>query len=145
MNVEETILFVCSREDFRPAPVEWVRWLALNADIYRVQQANRTNGLPAPTYAEWEEEHRQGIRFCAAMVQNRIVSQAAVHPNAQNALELRDVRTLAGFQRQGYGKAVVTFATEYMLHAAPAAVYRLSPANAPLQSLLELLGYRRKE
>ncbi len=145
MTVEETITLICSREDFRPAPVGWVRWLALNADIYRVQQAMRTNGLPAPTYAEWEEQHRLGYRFCAAMVHNRIVSQAVVLPHSETEFELKDIRTLDGFQRQGFGKAVVTFATEYILNAAPAATCRVSTTNPPLLSLLESLGYRREE
>ncbi len=139
---ELTILtLICTRESFQPAEVEWVRWLALNADLYRVQQAFRTNGLPAPTYPEWEEWHRQGYQFCAAMVQNTIVSAAAVLKHSETEWELAAVRTQEVHLRKGFGKAVCTFATRYILDNLPQAVCHVIFDNEPMLNLAKSLGY----
>jgi RimJ/RimL family protein N-acetyltransferase len=136
-----TLTLICTRESFHPAPVEWVRWLALNADLYRVQQAFRTSGLAAPAYAEWEEWHRQGYRFCAAMVQNAIVSTAAVLKHNETEWELAAVRTQEAHLRKGYGKAACTFVTRYILDNLPQAVCHVSAGNEPMLNLVRSLGY----
>lgn len=136
-----TLTLVCTRESFRPAPIEWVRWLALNADLYRVQQAYRTSGLPAPTYPEWEGWYREGALFCAAMVQNAVVSLAAVRKRSETEWELASVLTLEAHQRKGYAKAACTFATRYILDNLPQAVCRVPADNEPMLSLVRRLGY----
>ncbi len=139
----ELITLVCTRESFQPAPVEWVRWLALNADLYRVQQAYRTDGLTAPTYPEWEAWHREGLLFCAAMVQNTIVASAAVRKNSAEEWELTAVRTQEAHRQKGYGKAACTFVTRYILDNLPQAVCRIPAENLPMLRLAESLGYRQ--
>lgn len=143
---ESTILtLICTRESFQPASVEWVRWLALNADLYRVQQAFRTGGLPAPAYPEWEAWHREGYRFSAAMVQNTIVSTAAVLKHSENDWELAAVRTQEAHRRSGYGKAACTFITHYILDNLPQAVCYIAADNEPMLNLAKGLGYRVQE
>lgn len=137
-----TLTLMCTREAFRPAPIEWVRWLALNADLYRLQQAFRTNGLTAPAFPEWEEWHRQGYRFCAAMVQNAIVSTAAVLKHNATEWELAAVRTQDAHLRKGYGKAACTFATGYILDHLPQAICHVAAGNEPMLNLLKDLGYQ---
>ena len=78
MSETEIITLICIRENFRPAPTDSVRWLAPNADFYRVQQAMRSNGLEPPAFEAWLDWHRQGYRFCAKTPQGIIVAQAAV-------------------------------------------------------------------
>lgn len=136
-----TLSFVCTRESFRPAPIEWVRWLALNADLYRVQQAYRTSGFPAPTYPEWEAWHREGMLFCAAMVQNAVVSLAAVRKGSETEWELTSVLTLDARRGKGYAKAACTFATRYILDNLPQAVCHIPIENEPMLSLVRSLGY----
>jgi RimJ/RimL family protein N-acetyltransferase len=135
------LTLICTRESFRPAPVEWVRWLALNADLYRVQQAYRTSGLPAPAYPEWEAWHREGTLFCAAMVQNAIVSMGAVRKPTETEWELAAVRTQEAHRRKGYGKAACTFATRYILDNLPRSVCHVAADNTPMLNLLKALGY----
>jgi ribosomal protein S18 acetylase RimI-like enzyme len=140
---ESTILtLICARESFQPAPVDWVRWLALNADLYRLQQAFRTNGLTAPAYPEWEAWHRQGYLFCAAMVQNAIVSTAAVLKHSDTEWELVAVRTQEAHLRKGYGKAACTFVTRYILDNLPQAVCHVAADNEPMLNLVRSLGYQ---
>ena len=140
---ESTLLtLLCTRESFQPAPVEWVRWLALNADLYRVQQAFRTSGLPAPTYPEWETWHRQGYLYCAAMVQNAIVSTAAVRKHSENRWELASVRTQEAHRRKGFGKAACTFITRYILDNRPEAICRIDAEDEPMLNLVKSLGYQ---
>ena len=136
-----TLTLICTRESFQPAPVEWVRWLALNADLYRVQQAFRTSGLTAPAYPEWEEWHRQGYRFCAAMVQNAIVSTAAVLKHSDTEWELAAVRTQEAHLRKGYAKAACTFVTTYILDNLPQAICHVAADNVPMLNLAKSLGY----
>jgi RimJ/RimL family protein N-acetyltransferase len=135
------ITLICTRDTFQPAPVEWVRWLALNADLYRVQQAFRTSGRTAPAYADWEEWHRQGYRFSAAMVQNVIVSSAAVLKHSETVWELAAVRTQEAHLRKGYGKAACTFITRYILDNLSQAVCHVAADNDPMLNLVKSLGY----
>ena len=140
---ESTLLtLICTRESFQPAPVGWVRWLALNADLYRLQQAFRTNGQTAPTYPEWEAWHRQGTLFCAAMLQNAIVSTAGVLKHSDEEWELATVQTQEAHLRKGYGKAVCTFATRYILDNLSQAVCHVAADNAPMLNLVRSLGYQ---
>ncbi len=137
-----TLTLICTRESFQPAPVEWVRWLALNADLYRVQQAFRTNGLTSPAYVEWEAWHRQGYLFCAAMIQNAIVSTAAVLKHNETEWELAAVRTQTAHLRKGYGKAACTFVTRYILDNRTQAVCHVAADNTPMLELVRSLGYQ---
>ncbi len=138
------VTLVCTRETFRPAPTESVRWLAPQADIYRVQQARRTEGQDAPTYEEWLEWHRQGYRFCAALKKGRIVAQAAVLAHSETDWELAAVGTLTAYRRQGYGRAAAAFITDFILEHQAQATCHTEATNTAMLRLAESLGYRRQ-
>jgi hypothetical protein len=137
------ITLICTRESFRPAPMEGVRWLAPNADFYRVQQAMRSNGLEPPAFEEWLDWHRQGYRFCARTPQGIIVAGAAVLKHSATEWELAAVRTQAAHQGQGHGRAVSSFITAYILGELPEAICHTAASNTAMLHVAESLGYQR--
>ena len=144
MSEPEVMTLICTRETFRPVPTDSVRWLAPNADFYRVQQAMRTNGLEPPAFEAWLDWHRQGYRFCAKTPQGIIVAGAAVLKHSETEWELAGVRTQAAHQGQGHGKAVSSFITAYILSELPQAVCHTEASNAAMLRVAESLGYQRQ-
>lgn len=145
MNSSEKIKLVCTRESFSPSPMSDVRWLAPQADYYRMQHAILARNAEPPSLEEWLDWNRLGYSFCAALNQGVILAYAAVLKNPESAWELTGVRTLDAHQRKGHGKSVSVFITAYILKEKPLAVCNIENANSPMLHLAEGLGYLQME
>ena len=143
MTQPDTIMLICTRESFQSVKCDSVRWLAPNADYYRIQQAMRTDGLDPPDFETWLEWHRQGRRFCATTLMGTIVAQASVVKSSDCDWELAEVRTQAAARRRGHGLAVASFITAYILGERQQAICHALASTIGMQELAMKLGYIR--
>lgn len=134
----------CVRERFLPVSHAGVRWLAPQADYYRYEQMLLTRGVDPPTYEAWLSWHTEGYGFAAFVTQGTVLSVASVIRQPEGDWELAGVRTLESHQGRGYGTAVSSFVTAYIVTERGRAACELADQDLAMRHILQKLGYRQE-
>ena len=142
MSTIISIEYECTRQTFRPWPNAAVRWLDWDHD-YGLAKAMWPELVPL-TREDWLENRRQGFTYCAVVEGQQIHSMAAVWKYCETAWEVAAVGTRPAVRRRGYGKAVVSFVTAYILAAGRLATCSTADNNAAMQRTAESVGFYPK-
>ncbi len=131
----------CTKDTFRPFPSEVVHWFAWERDSYLLQGFGKAK--PPMSRREWERLREKGYRYCFAAENDRMVAWAGVWPRTEEVWEVIAVYTAPEFRRRGYGKAVVSLATAYILKCGRAASCGTKAGNLAMIRTAESVGFRR--
>ena len=140
MMAKDQIRYRCSRESFRPARCETVRWLDCKSDWPLMQALWQASGFAADK-DDWIKAHDDGYEYCAVVDNDEIAAIAAVWRYSDEAREVAAVHTNVQKRRCGLGKAVVSFVTEYILSSDRTATCGMRPDNVPMMKTAESVGF----
>jgi len=85
--------------------------------------------------------HAEGCSYCDLLVGGRAVATAGLWPRTDEEWEPIAVGTAPAHRNQGYGKAIVSFATQAILDAGRTAVVVTREDNVPMRHVAAALGY----
>lgn len=134
------VRFECTWETFRPADCAGVRWLDWDRDYEGVRDFAQDMGHTF-TPADWRTAREEGYRYCALIREGRLLSIAAAWHYSETAWEVAAVATRKACRRRGYGKAVVTFVTEYILRSGRTATCTTNRENTAMRRTAEAVGF----
>lgn len=116
-----------------------MRWLDWDADFERAQGLWPTD-FPL-TREIWDGARQAGYSYCGVIEEDTLVACAAIWRYCDAAWEVAAVRTHEAYRRQGYGRAVVSFATAYILAQGRVATCHTAVTNVPMQRLAARIGF----
>ena len=131
--------YICTTETFQAQPRYPVRWLDWEQD-YLLAQSMWPPHQPL-TVDTWAEAEREGYQYCAAIQHHRAIAMAAVWRYSSVAWEVAAVVTQPAYRRQGYGLAVVSFATAAILAAQRVATCTTPITNTAMQRTADGLAF----
>ena len=144
MRATDHIRYECSRESYRPACSDTVRWLDRERDWPLVQAFWRSIGFTA-TKADWLQAHDDGYEYCAAIDGGEITADAAVWRYSPEAWEVAAVYTRGDKRRRGLGKAVVSLVTQHILAWGRIATCGMRRGNLAMARTAESVGFTECE
>ena len=133
------VSLTCTSTTFRPCQSYPVRWLDWEADFERAQGLWPSD-FPL-TREIWEEAREAGYRYCGVVEGDTLVACAAVWRYSDAAWEVAAVRTLEAYRRRGYGQAVVSFATAYILAQGRVATCHTEVRNLAMRRVAARVGF----
>jgi RimJ/RimL family protein N-acetyltransferase len=140
MNADPaTVSLTCTVTTFRPCQVYPVRWLDWDADFERAQGLWPMD-FPL-THEVWEEAREAGYRYCGVVEGETLVACAAVWRYSDAAWEVAAVCTREAYRRQGYGRAVVSFATAHILAQGRVATCHTAVTNLAMRRVAARVGF----
>ena len=89
---------------------------------------------------EWSDDKLAIGKLCAYILDNEILSFAAVEYASNDVWELRAVSTRPDKQNHGYSKCVCSFVVEYILKQGKQAVCETNLLNHAMQSVTKKIG-----
>lgn len=89
---------------------------------------------------DWADAQAAIGKLCAYVLDNEILSFAAVEYSSNNIWELRAVSTRPDKQNHGYSKCVCSFVVEYILKQGKQAVCETNLLNHAMQSVTKKIG-----
>lgn len=143
---DEDMEAVCRSETFRPYRLEGLRWWRADEweaarDAHEGMWPPREDHWTFWSEEEWHELYSEGLRYCSPLENGRAVATAGLWPRTDEAWEVIAVTTAPGLRNRGYGKAVVSFVTQEILHAGRDATLTFRKANTPMHRIAAALGY----
>ena len=139
----ELVQLTCTRDQFRPAFAEHVRWLDWESD-FGWAQAYWPPEHPL-TREIWDEARQMGFHYCAIIRDDTIVSLAAEYRYSPDAWMVAAVSTAPGHRRQGYAKATVSFVTRQILNADKLATCFTKKNNIAMIRTAQSIGFQLKK
>ena len=135
------VLLLCTKQTFRPATFDRVRWLQPDAD-YRLAAAfwDENNG-PLSWRSSGEAHSVYGYRYAALIQGDAIIAVAAALPFSSAAYELSAVMTARACRRCGHGRSVASFVTAFILETADLATCQTREDKQPMIRLAESVGF----
>ncbi len=135
------IHLTCTQEEFAPPDYSSVRWLELDADF------ELARGLWAAcqqelTYPTWVEAHDLGYTYAGIIVEEKLVSCAAVWRYSEQAWEVAAVVTRDGYRRRGYSKQAVAFVTAYIFEQSRRPTCTTNDDNIAMIATARSVGFR---
>ncbi len=134
-----SIEYECTRQTFRPWPNASVRWLDWERD-YELARSMWPETSPLSP-ENWEENRRENFTYCAVVVDQELLAMAAVWKYCETAWEVAAVGTKPAYRRQGHGRAVVSFVTDYILESGRLATCSTASDNVAMQRTAESVGF----
>lgn len=134
-----SIEYECTRQTFCSWPNASMRWLNWEQD-YDLAQCMWPETSPLTPEA-WQENRRENFTYCAVVVGQELLAMAAVWKYCDTAWEVAAVGTKPAHRRQGYGRAVVSFATAYILESGRLATCSTAGDNLAMQRTAESVGF----
>ena len=136
------LLLVCTTSTFKGKIDPRVRWLGQNDDYPLASEFWEAHGH-ALKREVWDQIHDEGFRYCGLIEDEVMAARAAVWPYSQTTWELAAVVTRDGCRQRGYGTAVCSFVTAYILDSGRTATCHTQPDNWTMQRVALSLGYQR--
>jgi len=142
VKAEELVTLACTKETFRPCHSDCVKWWAWSEwpEYFRMSSGMWPGRTPF-SKEEWEQARSEGYTYSAAIVNDRTVATAAVWRRSDEEWEVAAVGTAPAFRRQGYGKAAVSFVTDYILKSGRTATIGFRKDNVAMHKTAESVGF----
>ena len=98
---------------------------------------------PPLSREEWSGNRQAGYRYCALILEGRIVAEAAAWSRSDEAWEVAAVYTDPDLRRKGHARAVVSFATAHILSTGRVATCTTNADNTAMIRTAESVGFSR--
>ena len=139
--MKEQMVHLCvTNEIFYPVNMWPIRWIT--EDDYEAFSKPWSNGVEGWSLEEWRQLQDEGYLYCGVFENMRLCSIAGVWKRACDVWEVIAVGTREEYRRQGMGKSVVSFATEYILQHVKVASYTSRESNIASIRTAQSVGFR---
>jgi len=135
---ERITKYTLEPEHFKPQGYREVRWLS-DEDFKFVEEFWNMS------FEDWKMAKKLNYKYCAIILENKIVSIAAAWKCSEENWEVAAVNTRSEFSNQGLAKRVVSFVTDHILNNRRKPTVSIREDNYRMKRVAESIGYRLSE
>ncbi|MHB1355676.1 MAG: GNAT family N-acetyltransferase [Anaerolineae bacterium] len=134
----EHVDYACTRETFLPALPFPARWLDREGDSALLRAYWKDDTI-LPEFLT--EARNAGYTYTAIIETGEIIALAAVWRYSEESWELAAVSVDVDHRQRGYGGAICSFVTAYILDADKLATCNTRVDNTPMRQTAESIGF----